>query len=133
MLDRLGKVAEFPPGRRQGHTQQSFGFRHAGESFLRFSSGLQQGLHAAAPIQPALARADQHRAHAKRGLGFDAFLGKRDPVDPRRAEGEKTAPQRSTKRADRQLGRLAKADDSGAGGGRALESSTMTLEPIGPG
>ena len=112
--------------------QQSFGSRHAGEDFLRFDGGLQQRLHAAAPIQAALAGADQQRAHTKRVLGFDAFVGRRDPVDPRRAEGEKTAPQRSTKRADRQLGRLAKADDNGAGGPGA-ESSTMTLDPIGPG
>jgi hypothetical protein len=80
--------------------QQSFGSRHPGADFLRFGGGLQQRLPAAAPIQGALAGADQHRAHAKRGLGFDAFVGRSDPADPRRAEGEKTAPQRSTKRAE---------------------------------
>ena len=53
---------------------------------------LKQRLYAAAPIQPALAGADQEGAHAKRGLGFDAFVSGRDPIDPRRSEGQKAAP-----------------------------------------
>ena len=80
--------------------QQSLAFRHASEDFLGFGRGLQQGLYATAPIEPALAGADQQRAHAKRGLGLGAFVGGPDPIDPRRGEGQQAAPKRSTKRAE---------------------------------